>query len=178
MWRDGSLLVMTHDADLPYICIKTGQPASGWLNRTLYWHPPGVFLYLLLGPLYLLMAFLLHQSVRIRIALSPPCFLLRQASVFSVFVAVGVFCLLDPVLAHIPYIEWCLAVIVPLCAVLYVMLVRYADMVHAHRITREHVWLSGVHPSILGRLPDWAMEGLEPTVAENQASAAFPNAPE
>ena len=168
MWRDGSLLVMTHDADLPYICIKTGQPASGWLNRTLYWHPRSVFLYLLLGPLYLLMAALLYRCVRIHIALSPACFYVRHAcALAAVILGFGVFFLLGPMPELMPNIELYLLATLPLCAVLFLMLVRYADMVHAHRITREHVWLSGVHRSILDRLPDWATEGLEGTVSNN-----------
>src|SRR5262245_24349515 len=40
IWRDGNRLVMSKDAELPYVCIKTNQPADGWLRRKLYWHSP------------------------------------------------------------------------------------------------------------------------------------------
>lgn len=43
-WRDGNLLVMSRDAELPDRCIKCNLPAHGYtLKRNLSWHAPWWF---------------------------------------------------------------------------------------------------------------------------------------
>ena len=42
VWRDGKIIVMSHDASFPDRCVKCNQPAAGYrLKRKLTWHPSG-----------------------------------------------------------------------------------------------------------------------------------------
>ena len=51
VYRDGKNLVVTRGAELPPICIRCGQAATGgFLRQKLYWHEP--WLYILLLPKY------------------------------------------------------------------------------------------------------------------------------
>ena len=49
LYRQGNLLVFQKYAPLPNICLKSNQPATGQLKRSLSWHPPGAWFALLLG---------------------------------------------------------------------------------------------------------------------------------
>lgn len=49
IYRCGNKLVVRIGTPLPSICVKTNQPADCTLRRKLSWHPPAVFLALLLG---------------------------------------------------------------------------------------------------------------------------------
>jgi hypothetical protein len=43
-WRDGSMLVVHKQANLPRVCVVTGQPAAGARDQLLVWKSPGEFL--------------------------------------------------------------------------------------------------------------------------------------
>lgn len=162
-WRDGTLLVMRKNAELPYRCIKSNEPAAGWLSRTLYWHHPALYLLLLLGPAYLIAMPFFQHSVRFRMALSQQyshhrfCRLMTSwtmvlgAVALSITAATGLTAL-SPVL-----------VVVGACGVLPAILFAadvYEPLTPA-KMSRNFVWLNGVHRDYLATLPEWPGESDE-----------------
>src|SRR5687768_2724452 len=70
LWRQGKLLVLRKNAPLPEICLKTSQPATRRLKRSLHWHHPAVFLALLVNLiLYVIIALILQKKATIHMAL-------------------------------------------------------------------------------------------------------------
>jgi drug/metabolite transporter (DMT)-like permease len=74
VWRDGPLLVMTKDAQLPDRCLKCNLPAGGWrLKRKLSWHEPAWYFLVLLGLIgiiiYVIAASVVRQTATVMVPL-------------------------------------------------------------------------------------------------------------
>src|SRR4051794_37594891 len=71
VWRDGLLLVMSKDGELPDRCLKCNLPAHGWrLKRNLSWHPQGWYLLILLHVLvYVIAALIVRKKATIMVPL-------------------------------------------------------------------------------------------------------------
>lgn len=90
IWRDGNQLVMTREAELPYVCIKTNQPADVWLPRSVSWYPRWTLVLLPLGLLvFVLVAGLLRKRAVIRVGL---CESRRVARLGTIGLAWGASC--------------------------------------------------------------------------------------
>lgn len=62
LWRQGKLLVLQKGAVLPDRCLRCNAPAPGRrLKRTLYWHAPGWYAFLI--PIFSCLSFLLYVIV-------------------------------------------------------------------------------------------------------------------
>lgn len=71
VWRDGKILVVSHDADFPDRCVKCNQPAAGYrLKRKLTWHPSGWYALILINVLvYAIVATIIQKKTLIHIGL-------------------------------------------------------------------------------------------------------------
>src|SRR5262245_13239242 len=78
VWRAGKLLVMEPGGQLPYVCVKTNQPADEWLACRLATRPNMLLLFFLflLGPcglfvylIYFVISLLARRRIDIRVAL-------------------------------------------------------------------------------------------------------------
>jgi hypothetical protein len=70
VYRDGKNLVVTRGAEVPPICIRCGQAATGgFLRKKLYWHEPWLYILLLPGVIWYIIAALI---VRKRMDLAIP----------------------------------------------------------------------------------------------------------
>jgi hypothetical protein len=70
IYRDGKNLVVTRGAELPPICIRCGQAATGgFLRKKIYWHEPWLYILLLPGVIWYIIAALI---VRKRMDLAIP----------------------------------------------------------------------------------------------------------
>jgi hypothetical protein len=70
VWRDGDVLVMDRDAQLPSRCIKCNRPASTRLLRKLSWHSPWLFLLIFAGILvYAIVAVIVRKRADVHIGL-------------------------------------------------------------------------------------------------------------
>src|SRR4051794_40569354 len=71
VWRDGPLLVMSKDGELPDRCLMCNLPAHGWrLKRNLSWHPPFWYLLILLHILiYVAAALIVRKKATIMVPL-------------------------------------------------------------------------------------------------------------
>lgn len=162
LWRQGNILVMHKNAPLPDVCVKSNQPANGrTLKRNLRWHHPLAYLALLGNLLiYIIVAAILTKSATIQIGLSEPWFARRRRTIILswslVLLSVGLF------VGGITQVDaqngvGPILMLVGVClffgSTIYGLVA--ARLVSPKKITDTHVWLKGVHPDYLAKLPHW-----------------------
>jgi hypothetical protein len=163
LWREGNLLVMHKMAPLPPICVKSGQPATQWLKRKLTWHPPWIFVLILLHILiYAVVALIMQKKATIQIGLTDEWKGRRQTRMLIAWgtglggIALGV---LGIVLGNQGrgwegyFFLTLLGLLLMLGAAICGLLA--CRLVSPYRITDQYLWLKGVHPSLLDQLPIW-----------------------
>ena len=160
LFRKGAVLVMHKRATLPNRCIKSNEPAVGWLKRNLSWHHPAVFVALLANLLvYIILAMCLRKQATIYIGLSEVWFRKRrQATWIGWLLFLGGIAGLVPAIAYADtYFLAGLGIgLCPLAALggaIYGLLA--ARLVWPERISDDYVWLKGAHPEFLASLPPW-----------------------
>ena len=160
LWRKGSVLVMHRMATLPSRCIKSNQPATGWLKRNLAWHHPAVFLAILAGLLiYIILALILTKRATIHVGLTDEWFARRRNAIIvawglvllSIVMFIGGIAAVD----QTELAPWLIfgSIVLFFVGALYGLL--RARIVTPERIDDQYIWLKGVHPSILAELPPW-----------------------
>jgi hypothetical protein len=71
-WRNGDLLVVRADGDLPERCVKCNAPATMDKPRTFAWHANGWYALILVNLLvYLIAALCVQKKIRIEVGLCP-----------------------------------------------------------------------------------------------------------
>lgn len=164
-WCDGSLLVMRATAELPYRCVKSNMPAAGWLERKMYWHHPAVYVLILLGPGYLFISPFFQLVAQFRIPLSQQWFNRRfswiMASCMLALGGVAMFvtsCVGISAANNSAADAWLMGLSpFPILAGI-IMGMSLSRMVTPAKISREYVWLRGVHRDYLATLPEWPGE--------------------
>jgi hypothetical protein len=162
LWRDGDVLVMHKDALLPPICVKSGLPATEWLQRDLLWQPPWVvWTIVFFLPVYIFLSVFLSRKATIVIGLSRKWGNLRRlrmlmtAGIAVLGFAVGVGGLYLAAQGNEIAV---LLVPIGLVGGLIVGTAygQYAcRLVWPKKISSQFVWLRGVHPDFLKLLPPW-----------------------
>jgi len=159
VWRDGNRLVMAKDGELPYVCIKTNKPADTWLHRRLYWHEPWIYVLVLAGVLvYAIVALCVRQTADIEVPLCHERIIRRRWIIAGAWLSAGLGMVL--IVAGLANIQpgsnaGGIAFLVGLFTLLAGPIAGaiMARTVVPIRITRDHVWLKGVHPDFLAALP-------------------------
>jgi len=162
LWRQGNLLVMHKLAPLPDICLKSNQPATRRLKRSLAWHHPAVFLALIVNIfVYAVIALITQKKATIHMPLSEEWFAIRRRRILfawglalasiALFVAGIVFS--GPQGEGASLALSGLAFFLFLGSLIYGLIA--SRMVWPKRITDEYIWLKGVHPDYLNRLEHW-----------------------
>ena len=165
LYRQGNLLVFQKYAPLPNICLKSNQPATRQLKRSLSWHPPAVYVGLLLGIIpFVIIALIMTKRATIYIGLSDEWFAIRKQkiarawgiSLLSIALGIGMIALA----AASPRSAGAFVCITGIVALVFFFVgLCYgnfgARMVYPARITTDFVYLKGVHPDFLARLPEW-----------------------
>jgi hypothetical protein len=160
IWRDGNQLVMSQDAELPYVCIKTNRPADVWLPRTVSWYPKWTLVLLPLGLIvWLIVAGVLRRQATIRVGL---CESRRAGRVWTIVLAWGgvVLSLGLLILGAIlekrqPEAVWLIPVGIVLFFGSAIVGATLPTIVSAAYLTEDHIWLKGVHPDYLARFPEF-----------------------
>jgi hypothetical protein len=158
LWREGKTLVMNKDAALPARCVKCGEPAhAADFKRKLTWHSPWWYVLVLVNLLfYALIAVIISKRATILVGLCDRHRVRRQRLILSAWLALagGIFMV---ILAFVSLSgSWVLAWIGALAFLAAAVLgVIAGRVVLPKRITKERIWLNGVHPSILETLPEW-----------------------
>jgi predicted RNA-binding Zn-ribbon protein involved in translation (DUF1610 family) len=165
VWRDGNRLVMTKDAQLPFVCVKTNRPADAWLLRKLYWHNAWIYLLILISIwVYVIVALIVRQSATINVGLCREQIMRRRWTIAGAWLAVvgGV------VMIFVGFANsqpgngaWLVVSLAGLILLLVGAIAgaTLARIVAPTRITKQYVWMKGIHPEFLTSLPDFPGEG-------------------
>ncbi|MBC8353080.1 MAG: hypothetical protein H8E66_13880 [Planctomycetes bacterium] len=161
LWQSGSLLIMRKDAQLPDRCVKSNEPSTRRLKRSLTWHHPAVFLALLLNILvYAILALSLQKKATIHIALSDHWFGKRRRAIMigwgSVLLSIMMFTIGAMNVGQNGGFGWLMFVGVVwfLGGAIYGLVA--SRMVSATKIDDTYVWLKGVNRELLADLPHWS----------------------
>ena len=156
VWRTGTQLVTRSYNPFPDRCVRCNAPANGYrLKRTLYWHPPAYYLFILLNLLiYAIVAMCVRNKAVVQIGLCETHRVRRKWGMLACWVGVlGGFVVFIGGLIQ----ESGAAVVLGL-----VMLVGggiwgavTGARVSPAKITKETVWLKGVDEKFLAQLPEW-----------------------
>ena len=147
VWRHGDQIVMHCDAQLPPICLITGQAAAGWFIKTLHWSPRPFMLW--------------PRVLHLRVPLGPRHYFrvtrLRWVLLGLGIALLGAIICLSPYLDEMPVIP---AVVVALgggvgAVILLVIGIHLGELVHVVRSDGNYLWLSGAGPAFLAKLPHW-----------------------
>lgn len=170
LWRQGKLLVLHKNAPLPDVCLKSNQPATRRLKRNLSWHHPAIALSILAGVLiYIILAVVLTKRATIYMALTDEWFGIRRKRIaialgivlLSVAVGVGAIAMAAGAERGEGGGLICFAFFAAM--VLFFAGIIYgnyaARLVRPACITDQYVYLVGVHPDFLAKLPEWPYPG-------------------
>jgi hypothetical protein len=174
IWRDGNLLVLTRGVELPNICLKSNEPTKAVrICQQLTWTPTwilavvgsilfihlyfGLFLCLILSPIF-------TRRAKVKYPASPKVYRRWQLSrgigwgTAAGFVAalLGVGVALSQ--NERPTAEFLLRFAVLVISVGFVAKYLVGWRLRAKRISQEYVWLKGVHPDYLKRLPQMPIQ--------------------
>jgi hypothetical protein len=158
VWRDGRLLVMHKNAELPDRCVKSNQPAEGWLPRKLYWHNPLLYLLIFISLLvYVIVALIVRKKADIKIGLTQKWLSRRRLSNavgwLSFLGGIGI-CIAGGVIGEDLFpVFLILGLVLSFGGAIYGLIA--SRMVSPTKITEHHVWLKGIHPEYLDQLPAW-----------------------
>ncbi|MCO6456561.1 MAG: hypothetical protein J5I93_14785 [Pirellulaceae bacterium] len=162
LWRDGRLLVMHRQAELPDRCVKSNEPAHGRrLKRNLSWHHPAVYLALLANILiYAILATVLGKRATIQIGLTQQWIVRRRWRMLIAWLLVllcsGLFVagiMLSDSLRENAVWPIVLGGVGVIAAAVYGVIA--CRLVHPKKMSDEYIWLQGVHPDFLAALPPW-----------------------
>ena len=165
LWQDGDKLVMRKGARLPNVCVKSGKATTEpGIVRRFSWVPRWIpFTMLLGGPIAVAMfALFLHQKCKLDIPLSTDERLKRRrgkllarsiiAATILYFIFVSLF-IRYPIRPADDWIPFAFAAgLLPFAIGVYFE-VKHDKVVQITRISKTHIWVKGVHASILASLP-------------------------
>lgn len=163
LWRDRRDLVLHLESRLPSLCVKTGLPTSEiGIQRVFRWHSPWLALALLVNVLlYIILAVALSKRATVVVPLAPAARANRRFWIICswiigltgvAIVCVAVYFLMDVQDAAGMSITSLFAGLVLLIGGLFVGQ-NSSRILRPTKITRTHIWLRGVHESILSQLP-------------------------
>jgi hypothetical protein len=154
-WRDGDQLVLGPDAQLPDRCVKTDLPAKG--NRAevvAIWHDPALYWLLLLSPIvYLIVVRSIGTRVLVTVGILPEALRAARRDRVLTWVLLGggvAAWLAAAVLPALVYF-WLGLALMALAVPVYLLGAR---LVRVTRLEDDRVWMRGVHPAYLARLPE------------------------
>lgn len=164
VWREAKILVMHRNARLPELCVKTGSPAElPPIDRKMSWHTPWIIVTVFLGGIliYIILAYLMTKSAVIQIPVSNEYRAKRKRAimisvVFGVLSIIGflgsLLLLSDRDTVGIGLASMGACLVFGLIALGVGS--TFSRILKPTKITDTHVWLGGVHPSILAELPE------------------------
>ena len=156
VWREGDRMVVAADAELPDRCVKTDLPADGqWADIRLRWHHPALYLVLILGIIvYFIMAYYMSTSMIVRVGITEPVLNAgrwTRSLVWTLVLGGVVLCVVAAAVRD-PALFWAGGVLLVLAVPVFLLRPR---IIWATRMERGCVWIAGVHPDYLARLPQW-----------------------
>lgn len=177
--RLGDLMVMDRSAKLPEICLKSAQPTDKMPLVTLDWIPNWT---LIVGAL---LALLFQTKAQLRLPFTDELLRWQKQRVrlawrigmagggllFISFIIAAGSPVTVPLLLQIIILAGVWGGLIAIVgSVIFAMF--FCNLVSAAYINETHVWIKGVHPDILARLPEWKGES-PPADISLKSVAAF-----
>jgi hypothetical protein len=156
MWRMNKQLVTVSETPFPDRCVKCNAPANGYrLKRALSWHHPGFYFLLLCNLLiYAIVAMAVRKKAVLHVGLCEQHRAQRKQTILISLVGTLAGLALGFVGGAFDS-GWVIFIgIVMFLGFLFYGLLK-APMVSSAKITKENVWLKGVHPDFLAGFPEW-----------------------
>jgi len=156
LWRMGKRLVTISEAAFPDRCVKCNAPANGFrLKRVLYWQHPAYYLPLLCNLLILLIVVLIvRKKAILHVGLCEKHRAKRKRGLIigwsSVLIGVGLL-ICGAGLSS----GWAAFIGVIILLVGGITGAVLATIITPTKITKENVWVTGVHQDFLAQLPEW-----------------------
>jgi hypothetical protein len=159
VWRDGNVLVLIRDAQLPDRCVKCNEPADEPTKaRKVYWHHPAIYLLVLINALiYAVVGLIVRKKAVVAAGLCAVHKKRRRLALtlgwISLFAGVG----LLSWMAAGPGPKGALLALIGFVVMLasFVIGMRLARVVYAQKIDKEFVRLKGCAPEFLDTLPQF-----------------------
>ncbi len=165
-WKQGRRFVLHRDAPLPALCLATSAPTHLRVKRTFAYVPGMVALTILLSPfIWLLVRWLVQAKIALMLPLAEE-FLARErrlrivraafALIGTLMFAAGIWQLLD---ARLPAggLEMIFGGVL-IAAATFAWSVFASTRLRVVRYEEPYIWLGGVHPDFIDKLPDWPYE--------------------
>ena len=157
VWCSGKLMVLAADAELPDRCVKTDQPADGeWADIQLRWHHPALYLVALVNIiLYFIVAYFVSTSAIVHVGITTAVVASARRARYLTWalLLVGLALCVVAAFAPLPLLWWPAGTLMLLSIPVYFLRGR---LIWPTRIEHGYVWVAGVHPDYLARLPQWA----------------------
>lgn len=156
-WREGKLLVTKLNPVLPARCVKcnaaTDTPQK---RRNLYWHPPLVYLVLLINVIvYVIVAVIVRKRTVAMVSLCPEHRASRRNAILVAWllIVVGFGAMIGGIANDA---NWVTAVgaVVFLGGIIFGF--AKGRLIYATKIDKEHVWLGGCGKDFLAEWPEWS----------------------
>lgn len=170
VWRDGKLLVAGNRARLPNRCVVTNEPATKKLYQKFSWHPPWIYLLVGCGGLvYVVVALIVRKQAEFEIPIGDRA---RQRRLWAYVAAwilglgglgIIVLAIALPTNNVKPGDDGSMKGLLAGLGLLVALIgptigVVVGNLVTPKRITDDYIWLKGVHPDYLDKLPKWPGE--------------------
>jgi hypothetical protein len=156
IWRSGKQLVTCLDATLPPRCVKCNAPTDTRpVTRKLYWHPPAVYLALLLNIIiYAIIAMIARKRGLAVVSICQPHRSARRNVIIISWLLVlgGIAAGITGIAEESGWIGG-LGAVALLGGVIY-GIVR-GRLIFARKIDKENMWLGGCGAEFLAEFPDW-----------------------
>ena len=162
VWRDGSVLVMRREAELPDRCVKCNEPAEApKLKRKLTWHHPALYLIIFVALLiYAIVAMVIRQTATVEIGLCERHRSRRKQNILITIVALLLSVAAFAVSINVSDGMYALAGLALLLGGTIYGIVSIR-VITPSKIDSSFVWIRGITPDYLNLLPQWP--GLPPS---------------
>lgn len=157
IWQMGKQLVTVSETPFPDRCVKCNAPANGFrLKRVLYWHHPGFYFLIMCNLLiYAIVAMTVRKKAVLHIGLCEQHRAARKQAILIGWIGslAGLALALFGGAAFNSGWPVLIGFLMFFGFLIYGLI--KAPMVSAAKITKENVWLKGVHGDFLAGLPQW-----------------------
>ena len=156
IWRSGRQLVTSVNATLPPRCVKCNAPVEGKaIKRKLYWHPPAVYLALLINVIvYVIIGVITRKTGVAWVSICQP-----HRSARRIVILVSWLLVLGGIAAGITGIVqesgWIggLGIVAFLGGIIYGIVC--GRLVVARKITTDYMWIGGCGAEFVAGFPEW-----------------------
>jgi len=155
VWREGSTLVMSKDAQLPDRCVKCNAFTNGRLRRKLSWHHPAIYILIAVALLiYLIVAMVVRKSATVYLGICDVHRAKRRTYIWITWLlALGGVAGFVLAIAANDGTPALIGLLLLFTAIVFGVITT--RVTYPSRIDDRFVWLKGVNAEYLDQFPPW-----------------------